>query len=76
MLRKAQFVRGNHTGVHTSLDPSSNENHDFFSGSGSSYVIVARMKILSSVIYTLCIGFALYLLSEYAQLVLPVGYFF
>lgn len=39
MLRKAQFVRGNHTGVRTSLDPSSNENHDFFSGSGSSYVI-------------------------------------
>lgn len=39
-------------------------------------LIVARMKILSSVIYTLCIGFALYLLSEYAQLVLPVGYFF
>lgn len=26
-------------GVMTSLDPSSNENHDFFSGSGSSYVI-------------------------------------
>ncbi|MGD7001603.1 class 1b ribonucleoside-diphosphate reductase subunit beta [Corynebacterium halotolerans] len=26
-------------GVRTSLDPSSNENHDFFSGSGSSYVI-------------------------------------
>ena len=26
-------------GVMTSLDPSANENHDFFSGSGSSYVI-------------------------------------
>lgn len=26
-------------GVMTALDPSSNENHDFFSGSGSSYVI-------------------------------------
>lgn len=26
-------------GVMSSLDPSSNENHDFFSGSGSSYVI-------------------------------------
>ena len=26
-------------GVMTSLDPSSNENHDFFSGSGSSYII-------------------------------------
>jgi len=24
-------------GVMTSLDPSANENHDFFSGSGSSY---------------------------------------
>ena len=28
-----------HTGVMSSLDPSANENHDFFSGSGSSYVI-------------------------------------
>lgn len=28
-----------HPGVRTSLDPSSNETHDFFSGSGSSYVI-------------------------------------
>ncbi len=28
-----------HTGVMASLDPSANENHDFFSGSGSSYVI-------------------------------------
>ena len=27
------------TGVMSSLDPSANENHDFFSGSGSSYVI-------------------------------------
>ena len=27
------------SGVMTALDPSSNENHDFFSGSGSSYVI-------------------------------------
>ena len=26
-------------GVMTSLDPSANENHDFFSGSGSSYII-------------------------------------
>lgn len=28
-----------HNGVMTSLDPSTNENHDFFSGSGSSYII-------------------------------------
>ena len=26
-------------GVMTSLDPSANENHDFFSGSGSAYII-------------------------------------
>lgn len=39
-------------------------------------LVVARMKIVSSVIYTVCIGIAIFLLSEYAQLVLPVGYFF
>lgn len=39
-------------------------------------LIVARMKILSTIIYTAGIGLAIYLLAEYAQLVLPVGYFF
>ena len=35
---QAEETRFN-AGVMTSLDPSSNENHDFFSGSGSSYII-------------------------------------
>src|SRR5699024_140061 len=34
-----QEERKFNAGVMTSLDPSANENHDFFSGSGSSYVI-------------------------------------
>lgn len=35
---------------------------------------VARMRILSAIIYTICIGAAIWVLAEYAQLVLPVGY--
>lgn len=34
--------------VRTSLDPSANENHDFFSGSGSSYVIGKAEETLDS----------------------------
>lgn len=35
---------------------------------------VARMRILPAIIYTICIGAAIWVLAEYAQLVLPVGY--
>ena len=35
-------------GVMTSLDPSANENHDFFSGSGSSYVIGKTEQTIDS----------------------------
>lgn len=35
-------------GVMTSLDPSANENHDFFSGSGSSYVIGKSEQTIDS----------------------------
>lgn len=35
---------------------------------------VARMRILPAIIYTICIGAAIWALAEYAQLVLPVGY--
>lgn len=36
-------------GVMTSLDPSANENHDFFSGSGSSYVIGMMEKLKTAI---------------------------
>lgn len=35
---------------------------------------VARMRILPAIIYTICIGAAIWVLAEYAQLVLSVGY--
>ncbi|PCC53162.1 hypothetical protein SAMN04489751_0397 [Brevibacterium sandarakinum] len=35
---------------------------------------VAQMKIWKSIIYTACIVGALYSLTEFAQLVAPVGY--
>lgn len=35
---------------------------------------VARMRIIPAIIYTICIGVAIWVLAEYAQLVLPVGY--
>lgn len=35
---------------------------------------VARMRVVPAIIYTICIGAAIWVLAEYAQLVLPVGY--
>ncbi|PQM75627.1 tripartite tricarboxylate transporter permease [Corynebacterium sp. J010B-136] len=37
-------------------------------------LVVARMRLIPAIIYTLCIGAAIWVLAEYAQLVLPVGY--
>ena len=37
-------------------------------------LVVARMRLIPTIIYTLCIGAAIWVLAEYAQLVLPVGY--
>ena len=37
-------------------------------------LVVARMRIIPAIIYTICIGVAIWVLAEYAQLVLPVGY--
>lgn len=39
-------------------------------------LVVARMKVIPTVIYTACIVGALYLLAEFAQLVPPAGYLF
>ncbi|AMA01374.1 tripartite tricarboxylate transporter permease [Corynebacterium glutamicum] len=38
--------------------------------------VVAKMRIIPTIIYTVCTGFAIYALSEYAQLVLPAGMLF
>lgn len=38
--------------------------------------LVARMRLRSTIVYTTGIGIAIFLLSEYAQLVLPAGLFF
>ncbi|MDS2173156.1 tripartite tricarboxylate transporter permease [Nesterenkonia sp. CL21] len=37
-------------------------------------LVVARMKVVTTIIYTVCIVGALYLLVEFAQLVPPAGY--
>lgn len=37
-------------------------------------LVVARMRLIPTIIYTLCIGAVIWVLAEYAQLVLPVGY--
>lgn len=39
-------------------------------------LVVARMRVIPTLIYTACVVGALVVLAEYAQLVPPVGYFF